>query len=64
MKVIRTPDKNYFKGGYVKFTTSRTDGELYFKIVLWNPDGTRLSTSEEGKVQDQAHLKKLQEIEN
>ena len=64
MKTKRTPDENYFKGGHVKFSTSKMDGELYFKIVLWNPDGTRLSTSEEGKVQDQAHLKKLQEMEN
>jgi len=69
MKVIRTPDENYFKNGYVKFSTSRKDGELSYKIVLWNKDKTRLSTSEEGKVQDKVHLKELEcmekkEIEN
>ncbi len=68
MKLIRTPDENYFKGGYVKFSTSRNDGELYYEITLWNKDKTQLSSSEKDKVKDEAHLKELQcmekEIEN
>lgn len=68
MKVQRTPDENYFKGGYVKFSTGRKDGELSYKIVLWNKDKTRLSTLEKGKVKDKEHLKELEcmekEIEN
>ena len=68
MNTIRTPEENNFTGGYVKFSTSRKDGKLYYKIVLWNKDKTRLSTSEEGKVKDKDHLKELQcmekEIEN
>jgi len=68
MKTIRTPEDNYFHSGYVTFSTSRKNGELYYKIVLWNKDRTRLSTSEEGKVKDKDHLKELEcmekEIEN
>ncbi len=68
MKVIRTPEDHYFHSGYVTFSTSRKDGELSYKIVLWNKERTRLSISDEGKVKDKDHLKELQcmekEIEN
>jgi len=63
MKLIRTPDENYFKGGYVKFSTSRKDGELYYTITLWNHDKTKLSQTESGKVKDKAHLKELECME-
>lgn len=64
MKVIRTPDENYFSGGYVKFSTSRKDGELYYTITVWNENKTKLTTTEKGKVKDEAHLKELQEMVN
>lgn len=64
MKLIRTPDENYFEAGYVKFSTSRKDGELYYAITLWNKDKTKLNTTEKGKVKDEAHLKELQEMGN
>jgi len=67
MKTRRTPDENYFTGGYVKFSTSRKDGELYYEITLYN-GMTQLYCAEKGKVKDEAHLKELQcmekEIEN
>lgn len=67
MKTIRTPDENYFTGGYVKFSTSRKDGELYYEITLYNGKN-QLYCAEKGKVKDEAHLKELQgmekEIEN
>jgi len=69
MKTIRTPDENYFEGGYVKFSTSRNDGELYYEVNLWNKDKTKLSKTDSGKVKDKDHLKELEcmekkEIEN
>jgi len=64
MKITRTPEDYYFHSGYVTFSTSRKDGELSYKIVLWNEDRTRLSTFEEGKVKDKAHLDELQIMEN
>lgn len=68
MKTIRTPNEHYFTGGYVKFSTSRNNGELYYTITLYN-DMTQLYCAEKGKVKDKAHLKELQcmgkmEIEN
>lgn len=62
MKTRRTPNENYFTGGYVKFSTSRKDGELYYEITLYN-DKTQLYCAEKGKVKDEAHLKELQEME-
>jgi len=62
MKVIRTPDENYFSAEYVKFSTSRKDGELYYEVNLWNENKTKLSKTDSGKVQDEAHLKELQEM--
>ena len=69
MKTRRTPDENYFTGGYVKFSTSRKDGELYYKVKHWTKDKRALIIVDQGKVQDEAHLKWLQcmekkEIEN
>lgn len=64
MKVARTLDKNYFKGGYVKFSTSRKDGELYYDIFKSNLDKSVSVRIVGGKVLDEAHLKELQEIEN
>ena len=68
MKVIRTPDEHCFVGGWVKFSTSRKDGELYYTIDSWNKDKLSRTTIEQGKVRDEAHLKELQcmekEIEN
>ena len=61
MKLIRTPDENYFKNGYVKFSTSRKDGELYYKITLYN-NKNQLYCAENGKVKDEKHLKELQEM--
>ncbi len=62
MKTIRTPDENYFKAGYVKFSTSRKDGELYYEITLYN-GMNQLYCAEKGKVKDEAHLKELQSME-
>ena len=67
MKVIRTPDEHYFNAGYVKFSKSKQNGELYYEITLYNGK-TQLYCAEKGKVKDEAHLKELQcmekEIEN
>lgn len=63
MKVIRIPVENYFTDGYVKFSTSRKDGELYYEITLYNGK-TQLYCAEKGKVKDEAHLKELQGMEN
>ncbi len=62
MKVERTPDENYFDAGYVKFSTSRKDGELYYEIILYN-DMIQLYCAEKGKVKDKDHLKELQCME-
>ena len=68
MRVIRTPDKNYFEGGYVKFSTSRKDGELYYDIFKSNLENCISVRVEGGKVKDKDHLKELEcmekEIEN
>jgi len=68
MKVERTPDEHYFDAGYVKFSTSRNDGEIYYEVNLWNKDKTKLSKTDSGKVKDKDHLKELEcmekEIEN
>ena len=68
MKVDRTPEDNYFHSGYVTFSTSRNDGELYYEVNLWNENKTKLSKTDSGKVKDEAHLKELEcmekEIEN
>ena len=63
MKVIRTPEDCYFNGGWVKFSTNRKDGELYYTIDSWNRDKSYRITIEQGKVKDEAHLKELQEKE-
>lgn len=63
MKLIRTPDENYFTGGYVKFSTSRKDGELYYKVKHWTKDKKAVIIIGRGKVQDEAHLKELQDME-
>ena len=63
MKTIRTPDENYFTGGYVKFSTSRKYGEIYYTITLYN-DMTQLYCAEKGKVKDESHLKELQEMKH
>jgi hypothetical protein len=68
MKVIRTPDEHYFEGTCVKFSTSRKDGELYYKIFKSNQNKSDPIRIDSGKVKDEAHLKELQgmekEIEN
>jgi len=68
MKTIRTPEINYFEAGQVEFSTSRKDGELYYKVKHWTKDKRALIIVDQGKVQDEAHLKWLQcmekEIEN
>lgn len=68
MKTIRTPEINYFEGGFVSFSTSRKNGELYYQRVQWDALRTNCSILDSGKVQDEAHLKELQcmekEIEN
>ncbi len=63
MKVIRTPEQNTFDGGWVEFSTSRKDGELYYKIKQYTADKSHLIIIEQGKVQDEAHLKELQDID-
>jgi len=63
MKLIRTPDEHYFDGGSVKFSTSRKDGELYFKVVLWDKNKSHPITFNTEKVEDEAHLKELQCME-
>ena len=62
MKVERTPDEHYFDAGYVKFSTSRKDGELYYDIFKSNVDKSVSSRIKGGKVKDEAHLKELQEM--
>jgi len=64
MKVIRTPEINYFKGGQVEFSTSRKDGELYYTLSKWDEDKSNSTVLDTGKVRDEAHLKELQEIGN
>ena len=64
MKVIRTPEQNTFDGGWVEFSTSRKDGELYYKIKHWTNDKRAVIIVEHGKVQDEVHLKELQIMEN
>jgi len=68
MKVIRTPDEHYFEGGFVKFSTLKTSGELAYQIRKWNNDKTGLVIIDTSLVRDEVHLKELQgmekEIEN
>lgn len=63
MKVIRTPEVNYFEGGWVKFSTKRKGGELYYTIDSWNRDKSYRITIEQGKVKDKDHLKELKCME-
>ncbi len=63
MKVIRTPDENCFKGGWVKFSRNRKDSELYYEIFKSNESNSDLIRVEFGKVKDEAHLKELQCME-
>jgi len=62
MKLERTPPENCFKFGYVKFSTNRADGELYYETFKANEDTDPIRV-EFGKVKDETHLKELQEIE-
>jgi len=60
MKLIRTPETHNFTGDWVKFSTSRKDGELYYKISQWDMDKTSQVIIDQGKVRDEIHLQELQ----